>query len=249
MGGDLPQITDGVPFTPELFVEFEASASHYAENLPLNRIGVHVVPLKRARRSRLFSILPPLPESVERAKAAYALVVYVERLDNPLELSSVGMVVGLDREGRLVGQQPFPINGQYPAAPDGDPAWQAQLHLVTFLVYLVFALFEKLNRGKLAVHQREAPGQWVVVPGEEMLVSEYEITGFPGSGLMLTEHPQYGQQVWSLVRLGRKHRDDRCALCGLPVGGRAYRPLANRGNRAERICTRHAPGAEGSASS
>lgn len=58
------------------------------------------------------------------------------------------------------------------------------------------------------------------------------------SGILFTEHPEYGPQVWSLVKL-RTRKGDRCAICGLRVGEQAYRPVTNRGNRMMRICIRH----------
>ena len=67
----------------------------------------------------------------------------------------------------------------------------------------------------------------------------YEITAYPYEGLMLTFHPRYGRQFWSLSKLTRKHQGDSCAVCEQSVGNYAYRPITNLGNRSKRICTRH----------
>jgi hypothetical protein len=73
------------------------------------------------------------------------------------------------------------------------------------------------------------------------MLNTYKIVKFPGVGLMLTRHWQYGEQIWSRVRLTKRHSGDHCAQCSEPVGAMAYRPITNRSNRMMRICTRHEP--------
>lgn len=51
---------------------------------------------------------------------------------------------------------------------------------------------------------------------------------------------KYGRQVWSLARL-RSRKDNKCAVCGKPLGDKAYMPMSNAGNRMERICQNHDP--------
>lgn len=68
----------------------------------------------------------------------------------------------------------------------------------------------------------------------------YTIIEFPAPYLMLTSHSRYGQQLWSEADMTHKHINDECAICGLVVGSRAFRPaMSNAGNRMERICLRH----------
>jgi hypothetical protein len=71
--------------------------------------------------------------------------------------------------------------------------------------------------------------------------SAYRICKAPAEGILLIRHPAYGMQIWSLCRMTKKHKDDKCVICGLNVGEQAYRPLTNKGNRMLRICTRHKP--------
>lgn len=67
----------------------------------------------------------------------------------------------------------------------------------------------------------------------------YNIVRCPSPGLMFTDHPDYGQQMWTLAKLTKKHIHDKCAICGLDVGTHAYRPITNLGNRMLRICQLH----------
>lgn len=66
----------------------------------------------------------------------------------------------------------------------------------------------------------------------------YKIVAVPEEGLLVTCHPEYGEQLWSLCQI-RKRQKDPCAICGEPVGREAFRPLTNRGNRYHRLCRRH----------
>lgn len=76
-------------------------------------------------------------------------------------------------------------------------------------------------------------------PGDYILLER------PGRGLLTTEHPRYGRQVWSRSRL-RRHRNSPCAQCRRePLGEQAYRPIGNGMNRMERICERCAEQAPG----
>ena len=47
---------------------------------------------------------------------------------------------------------------------------------------------------------------------------------------------EYGKQLWAVANLTKKHKDDRCPICDLKVGDRAYRPTTNKSNRMKRIC-------------
>jgi len=67
----------------------------------------------------------------------------------------------------------------------------------------------------------------------------YQITLIPNDSLLITVHPEYGQQLWSTSRMTKLHNRDRCAICGAVVGSQAYRPITNKSNRMERICLRH----------
>lgn len=67
----------------------------------------------------------------------------------------------------------------------------------------------------------------------------YKIIGFPSPGIMRTTHFRYGEQLWTLVSLTKKHKNDNCAVCELSVGDLAFRPMTNLGNRMVRICRRH----------
>ena len=73
----------------------------------------------------------------------------------------------------------------------------------------------------------------------ERIGNGYFVVGYPGDGLLLTEHATYGKQVWSLSKLTRRHKGDPCAACNMPVGTHAYRPVGNPGNRMKRLCERH----------
>jgi len=64
---------------------------------------------------------------------------------------------------------------------------------------------------------------------------DYSIIGYPGAGMMLTDHPKYGRQLWVSVKL-RVHKNDKCAICDQELGKEAYRPMTNLGNRYARIC-------------
>ncbi len=66
---------------------------------------------------------------------------------------------------------------------------------------------------------------------------DYSLLDSPGGGLLLTEHPVHGRQVWTLVKL-KTRRGANCARCHRPLGPSAYRPVTNRNNRMERICER-----------
>jgi len=67
----------------------------------------------------------------------------------------------------------------------------------------------------------------------------YEITAIMSSKLIGTYHSDFGNQLWSLAKLTKKHKGDPCALCGRSVGDVAFRPITNLGNRSVRICQRH----------
>jgi len=60
----------------------------------------------------------------------------------------------------------------------------------------------------------------------------------PDTGDLLgIEHPHWGRQMWTRCYLRKPHA---CAVCGrhLLVGlTPVYRPITNKGNRMERICT------------
>ena len=64
----------------------------------------------------------------------------------------------------------------------------------------------------------------------------YKIIEVVSGGLIRTSHPKYGEQVWTLVKLTKKHKGDACAICEETIGDIAYRPLTNLGNRYRRIC-------------
>lgn len=55
-----------------------------------------------------------------------------------------------------------------------------------------------------------------------------------GDGLYGLEHRRWGRQLWSIVKVRKKHR---CVITGEAIkkGGFAYRPITNGGNRYERI--------------
>jgi hypothetical protein len=59
-------------------------------------------------------------------------------------------------------------------------------------------------------------------------------------GLLLMQHPRYGQQLWTLGRyIGRKKRKPKsCAGCGklLEKKEEVWRPITNVSNRMDRIC-------------
>jgi hypothetical protein len=63
----------------------------------------------------------------------------------------------------------------------------------------------------------------------------YTVIDFPDSGLMLTDSPGRGRQIWSLCKL-KSRKDAPCAICGASVGDEAYRPVTNLDNRMDRIC-------------
>lgn len=58
-------------------------------------------------------------------------------------------------------------------------------------------------------------------------------------GLLVTDHAEYGRQVWGLANITYKHAHDACELCGGMVGNKGYRPITNKGNRMKRICRNH----------
>lgn len=66
----------------------------------------------------------------------------------------------------------------------------------------------------------------------------YRVVDIPGDGLLVTSHPHYERQLWGLVKL-RGKQGCPCAMCAHDVGTHAYRPITNKGNRMDRICTRH----------
>ena len=67
----------------------------------------------------------------------------------------------------------------------------------------------------------------------------YVIKQKPSGGVIVTEHPEYGTQMWSLGRITHKHSRDDCVLYGSKIGSTGYRPLTNLGNRSFRICSNH----------
>jgi hypothetical protein len=73
------------------------------------------------------------------------------------------------------------------------------------------------------------------------MLNKYKISVL-GDGIIGTSHPEYGVQIWARSRLTYRHKNDRCAQCGLPVGNIALRPVTNKANRMERICLRHLDG-------
>jgi hypothetical protein len=70
------------------------------------------------------------------------------------------------------------------------------------------------------------------------MLNEYRIEVL-ADGIIRTNHHEYGSQIWSRSKLTRRHKDDRCAQCGLKVGDVALRPVTNKSNRMKRICLRH----------
>lgn len=67
----------------------------------------------------------------------------------------------------------------------------------------------------------------------------YEVVKILSDGVVAINHERYGRQLWSKSKLTKRHKNDACAICGLSVGDTAFRPVTNKGNRYERICTRH----------
>lgn len=54
--------------------------------------------------------------------------------------------------------------------------------------------------------------------------------------MLVTEHPEYGTQVWCCGRITYKHSSDACRICSSAVGSEGYRPVTNLSNRMYRIC-------------
>jgi hypothetical protein len=67
----------------------------------------------------------------------------------------------------------------------------------------------------------------------------YFIKDFLNEDLMCVLNDKYGKQLWAVSKLTCKHKNDKCAVCGEPVGDIAFRPITNASNRMHRICTRH----------
>jgi hypothetical protein len=64
-------------------------------------------------------------------------------------------------------------------------------------------------------------------------MKNYKFIQSPGKGLVVTYHPEYGEQIWSLVKV-RKYKN--CLFLGIPLRGKeAYMPVTNLNNRMERI--------------
>lgn len=55
-----------------------------------------------------------------------------------------------------------------------------------------------------------------------------------GDGLYGLKNRRWGRQLWSIVKVQKKHR---CVITGelIEKGSLAYRPITDRGNRYERI--------------
>lgn len=56
------------------------------------------------------------------------------------------------------------------------------------------------------------------------------------SGIIVTDHNEFGRQVWEKRKARKPHK---CVICGGDVGGEGYRPVTNLGNRMDRICAKH----------
>jgi hypothetical protein len=70
-------------------------------------------------------------------------------------------------------------------------------------------------------------------------MTDYRLLEKLGANL-LVYHPHYGQQIWGkCTRITRRHRTDRCVLCGKMIGRQGYRPVTNAANRMLRICGDH----------
>ncbi len=72
-----------------------------------------------------------------------------------------------------------------------------------------------------------------------MDMSRYTIVSQPTDGVIVTEHDEFGKQVWGACRITYKHQRDTCELCGRTVGTSGYRPLTNKYNRMKRFCSYH----------
>lgn len=64
----------------------------------------------------------------------------------------------------------------------------------------------------------------------------YKIIQIVNETMLRTTHFRWGEQLWVLAKM-RTHKRDACMICGAPVGDLAFRPITNKGNRMERICT------------
>ena len=69
-------------------------------------------------------------------------------------------------------------------------------------------------------------------------MSDYKIID-EASGIIVTQHWQFGTQVWTLSKMTRKYQNDECAICNIVIGKKAYRPITNLSNRMKRICISH----------
>ena len=68
------------------------------------------------------------------------------------------------------------------------------------------------------------------------MITEYKLMDILASELVGLYSEKYGKQLWGVVNLTKKHKDDDCAICELKVGSKAYRPTTNKSNRMDRIC-------------
>lgn len=70
-------------------------------------------------------------------------------------------------------------------------------------------------------------------------LNDYHIIAHLAPGLIVTSHWRYGNQLWSLSKMTKKHLGDECVICGQPVGAKAFRPVTNLSNRMMRMCAKH----------
>lgn len=89
------------------------------------------------------------------------------------------------------------------------------------------------NSGGLCVNREDSLIIIYVQIENNMSVKNYSFIKQLGPGLVITSHPEYGDQLWSIVRV-RKNKD--CLFMGYNLKGKeAYMPVTNLGNRMVRI--------------
>ena len=72
----------------------------------------------------------------------------------------------------------------------------------------------------------------------KFLVPRYQIAKRVSGGVIVTDSAEFGSQMWSLMTRPM-YKNRQCANCGKSISRStdpAYRPITNRGNRADRIC-------------
>lgn len=67
------------------------------------------------------------------------------------------------------------------------------------------------------------------------MIRPYKLTLRRSEGLVVTEHPDYGRNLWARARV---RKSSRCVLCDATtvVKATAYSPITHGLNRMHRIC-------------